>query len=103
MPDTKITPCIECGTPVELDPIYNDGILVGYNACHFCAECGDPLCESCVDTGLPMYRYGDGNEQEVCTKCHEALANPSPTTNVGHTSLLTLMKDGIQCLTPKKN
>jgi hypothetical protein len=27
-----------------------------------------------------MYRYGDGNEQEVCTKCHKHLRHPIHVT-----------------------
>jgi hypothetical protein len=88
MTDTKIEPCIECGADIEMDPIYNDGLLVGHTTGYYCAECGDPLCEDCVNTGLPQYKYGDEDVREVCNKCHEHLRNP--TTNVGHTSLVKL-------------
>jgi hypothetical protein len=103
MTDTKIAPCIECGADIEMDPIYSDGILVGHTTGYYCAECGAPLCEDCICTGLPVVKYGSDDEQEVCTKCHEAMVARIRLQNVGHTSLLTLMKDGMQCLTHKTN
>ena len=100
MTDNKIEKCIECGTDIEMEPVHNSDGTVTHEPEFRCAECYGPLCEDCVNTGLPQFQYGDDIE-DVCTACSNEWAHE--TTNVGHTSLLTLMKDGIQCSQPKKN